>query len=305
MNGVRRVSRTDRPRGKPWGRAALIVALVLVVCCAVPAGALAATNPHITSISPTRGIPGANVTINGWGFGATQGGALVYFLDKTNTAHSAGAAVTWSDTQIIVHVPNPAPNYGAGTVMVWQAGIPWSNETSFTTQNPALWISSLSPTHAAPGATVAINGWGFGALQGSSLVGLWGAPASGIAPPATWSSTKITFAVPAGMATGLHTLYVWVSGPITNLVSLSVDPKITSLSPTRAHPGATVTINGTGFGRTRSTSKVYVGSKAATSYVTWSDTRIKVKVPTVAAGSKPVKVKTKFGTTKTKAFRVL
>jgi RHS repeat-associated protein len=60
-------------------------------------------NPVITSLSTTAGAPGASVTINGSGFGATQGtggGA------STVSFNGATAAVTsWSDAQIGAVVP--------------------------------------------------------------------------------------------------------------------------------------------------------------------------------------------------------
>jgi RHS repeat-associated protein len=60
-------------------------------------------NPVITGLSSTAGAPGASVTINGSGFGATQGtggGA------STVNFNGATAAVTsWSDAQIVAVVP--------------------------------------------------------------------------------------------------------------------------------------------------------------------------------------------------------
>ena len=69
-------------------------------------------------------------------------------------------------------------------------------------------------------------------------------------------------------------------------------PWIGSLQPTRGKVGITLTINGWNFGAHRGTSKVYFGSKAVTTYVSWSATKIKVRVPTLAKGKKLVTVKT-------------
>jgi RHS repeat-associated protein len=72
-------------------------------------------NPVTTGVSPTTGGPGASVTISGSGFGATQGSSSVSFNGGTATAISS-----WSDTQIVVLVPDGA---NTGPVMVTAGGI--------------------------------------------------------------------------------------------------------------------------------------------------------------------------------------
>ena len=62
-------------------------------------------------------------------------------------------------------------------------------------------------------------------------------------------------------------------------------PRIASLSPTRARYGQIVTINGTGFGGARRTSRVVLYESiepGASEYLSWSDTRIRVRIPTGA-----------------------
>ena len=282
----------------------LLAVAAMALMLALPAGALAATTPQVTGISPASGIPGANVTISGSGFGATQGTSGVTFWMLSGFYAAPAPAVSWSDTRIICHVPNTGGNFEPASVYVTVPGVAVSNQVLFTVENPVLWITALTPSHAAPGAMVTISGRGFGAIQGTSSVVLLGAPGSNTAPPSTWSDTQITFAVPAGMATGAHTLLVIHAG-FTNFLVFNVDPAITSLSSTKAKVGKTVTITGTGFGAVRGASRGYFGKKAATKYVSWSDTSVKVKVPTVAKGSRPVKVVTPFGTTATKSFKVI
>jgi hypothetical protein len=91
----------------------------------------------------------------------------------------------------------------------------------------------------------------------------------------------------------------------TLAVRLKIKPAITSLGPTRARRGATVTISGKSFGRARGTAYVTFGSRKCSSYAAWSDTRIKVKVPSKAAyGRVMVKVVTMSGGSNRKAFTV-
>jgi hypothetical protein len=88
------------------------------------------------------------------------------------------------------------------------------------------------------------------------------------------------------------------------LNTLVMKPTIGSLKPTSGRAGATLTITGKGFWGRRGASKVYIGSKAVTRYLSWSATTIKVRVPAIGAGRRVVKVKTSGGTSNTKYFRV-
>ena len=81
-------------------------------------------------------------------------------------------------------------------------------------------------------------------------------------------------------------------------------PVLGALRPARGAVGATVTITGSGFGARRGTARVFFAGKAATRYVSWSATRIKVKVPRLAKGRKTVKVVTAGGKSAAKTFRV-
>jgi hypothetical protein len=73
-------------------------------------------------------------------------------------------------------------------------------------------------------------------------------------------------------------------------------PRITSISPSRGTIGTTVTISGSNFGSSKtSTSYVVFKSTAAVTYKKWTNTQIQVVVPKGAATG-PVKVTTKGGT---------
>jgi hypothetical protein len=94
---------------------------------------------------------------------------------------------------------------------------------------------------------------------------------------------------------------------VANALTLTIvaKPKITGLSPTAARRGATVTLSGTAFGKTRGTSYVMFGAKKCTSYVSWSNGRVKVRVPTKAAfGATKVKLVTKVGASNARSFTV-
>jgi hypothetical protein len=84
-----------------------------------------------------------------------------------------------------------------------------------------------------------------------------------------------------------------------------IKPRIGALRPRRGEKGTTVTISGSFFGARRGTSKVYFGTKAATKYVSWSASKIKVKVPRMSKGRKAVRVKTADGRSNVRYFRVI
>ena len=80
---------------------------------------------------------------------------------------------------------------------------------------------------------------------------------------------------------------------------------IAALRPQHGAVGATVTITGSGFGARRAGAKVFFGGKAAGRYVSWSATKVKVKVPKLAAGKKAVTIVTGGGRSAAKVFTVL
>jgi len=224
-------------------------------------------SPSVSSISPSSGVPGTQVTLTGTGFGAVQGTGSVWLGNKL-----AGSIVSWSDTQVVATVDS---NVASGSASVQQAGT-WSNSLTFTIITPT--ISSISPTSGVPGTQVTINGTNFGSTQGSGQVWLGSTYAGSIV---SWSATQIVATVAANSVSG--NAQVQQSGVWGNQIAFTVtSPSITSVSPSTARAGDSITINGTNFGSTQGTGKVWLGSKLAGSITSWSSTQI---VATVASGS--------------------
>src|SRR5262249_47915656 len=99
--------------------------------------------PTVTSVSPTTGPVGTQVTINGSGFGSSQGSNSVTF-------NSGSASVTsWSDTQIVATVPSTA---SAGPVRVTVGGA-GSNATVYFPGPPPQLTGASPPSGrvATPG----------------------------------------------------------------------------------------------------------------------------------------------------------
>ena len=226
-------------------------------------------NPAITSLSPNTGAVGTSVTVNGTGFGDTQGTSTV----KLNGV--VATVISWSATQIVVTVPNTI----SGSMIVTEGGVASSGVT-FTV--PAPQITSISPTSGVVGTQVTINGSGFGPTSGTNssvnFVGGYGAAI------ASWSSTQIVATVPQGAVTGSVTVTVNTVGSNTNQIFTMPDPVITSLSPNTGAVGTSVTINGTGLGSSQGTSTVKLNGVAAT-VTSWSATQIVATVPNTISGS--------------------
>jgi YD repeat-containing protein len=159
----------------------------------------------ITSISPTAGVQAQAVTINGSGFGATQGTGAVTFKGVPATVTS------WSDTAIGVTVPAGA---STGSVVTWVNSTP-SNGVTFTVV-PAPVISSISPDTSVAGQTVTLTGTTFTATQGA--VTFNGTPAA----ISSWNDTSIVATAPAGVTTG--PVVATVNGQTSNGVTFTVIP---------------------------------------------------------------------------------
>lgn len=227
--------------------------------------------PSITSLSPTSGPAGTSVTITGTNFGASQGDSTVTFNG------TAATPASWSSTGIVVPVPVGATT---GNVIVTVSGLA-SNGAAFTVV-PTPSITGLNPTSGPLGTSVTITGTNFGASQGTSTVTFNGINAGST----SWSNTSITTVVPDGARSG--NVVVTVAGAPSNGVNFTVTaPVINLLSPNSGGFMTPVTIGGTGFGFSQSSSTVSFAGALGTP-TSWNMTSITVPVPTGATSGNVV-----------------
>src|SRR5260370_19849429 len=153
--------------------------------------------PTITSLNPNSGFIGTQVTITGTGFGSLQGSSIVTFNGTSATPTS------WNDTSIVVPVPAGATS---GNVVV-TVGASTASASFTVTAGPL--ITSLTSTSGVTGSLVGINGSGFGAEQGSSVVRFHGTAAqvctsscSVCSGGAGWSNSCIAATVPSSATSG-------------------------------------------------------------------------------------------------------
>ncbi len=227
---------------------------------------LTVVRPTITSISPSTGRAGDQITINGTSFGASQGSGNVWL------GSTYGTVVSWSDTQVVASIVSGATS---GVAQIYQASI-WSNAISLTVVTPH--ITSISPSTGRAGDQITINGTGFGSSQGSGNVWL----GSTYGTVVSWSDTQVVASIVSGATSGVAQIYQ--NGVWSNTISLTVvTPSITSVSPNHGTSGTQVTITGTGFGTTQGGGNVWLGSTYGT-VVSWSDTQVVASVASSATG---------------------
>ncbi len=229
----------------------------------IDSSAFAFTVTNIASVVPAYGPIGTPVTINGAGFGAIAG------VVKFNAATAIVAPGDWSDTAIITTVPDAALS---GTVSVNVSGI-LNTWAGFKVTK----ISAIDRESGPVGMKVTISGEGFGAVRGNNGAYFNALPAAA-ADYFLWSDNSIIVRVPAGASSG--NIKVKIGDLYSNDINFKVST-ITSLVPDYGPAGTVIDINGTAFGAAQGTGRVLYGgvSLASGDIYSWSDTKIRVKVP--------------------------
>ena len=165
----------------------------------------ASTGPVVTSLSTATATAGQQVTINGSGFGASQGSGYVAFSDNgVNWGSPTNSATftidSWSDTAITFTVPSPSgPNnefqVWAGTpasvMVVDNAGaVSDSPELEITpTDNPADYYDNMGISDDTNQSCADYDGDGYSYSQQALT-------AAGLAPGASLSAGGLTYTWP-------------------------------------------------------------------------------------------------------------
>ncbi|MCE2448483.1 MAG: S8 family serine peptidase [Candidatus Latescibacteria bacterium] len=247
------------------------------------------TSPRISSISPRTGRTHTVVTVSGSNFGSSRGSSTVRI---GSVVIPSSALASWSNTQIRFRIPLNTPP-GNLTVRTSQG-----TSNSIRLQITSPYLTGISPTRAQTGDRLTLTGGNFGTRRGTGYVFF----ASNVRPSAadyvSWSNSRIVVKVPARARSG--NVQVTTSNGTSGtkrLVIESASPRITSVSPRRVQYNQGVTVTGSNFGSSRGNSTVRIGSVAipSSSLASWSNTRIRFRVPTnVRSGN--VTVRTSAGT---------
>ncbi len=245
---------------------------------------------HINSLSPSSGVIGTTVTINGTGFTSDNtinfgNGAIMHVSSSNGTTLTftvpsyLNAACYYSYPSCLMPSQQVMP--GSYNVTV-QNGNGTSNPVQFTvTSNPPSTqpaITSLSPSSGSAGTIVTINGSGF---YGNNTVYFGG---SIVSATASSNGQMLSFTVPeyitpcgpgmyctmmARLVTpGNYDVKVINNTGTSNSVNFTVTStnpgttlQINSLNPTSGQIGQTVTVQGSGFDATNNI--VHFGNGAA------------------------------------------
>lgn len=181
--------------------------------------------PQLSSASATTGHIGDTVTLTGAAFTSVT-------AVKVNGVTASSFTIV-SDTQLSVVIPAGAAT-GTNSFSVTNAygttsGLSWGTLPT---------ISSASVSHGVEGAPVTLTGTGF---TGTTAVTFNGTSAGF----AITDDSHITTTVPNGATRG--PIQVTNATSSANTGAFTIDPTITSFSPTTGGAGASVTITGSGF----------------------------------------------------------
>jgi len=197
----------------------------------------APSRPQVDGINPTSAPVQSAITINGFGFGTSQG-------TVTFAGTPAGGIITWSNTQIKAIVPYTAQT---GLVRVIAGGVS-STENVVLTIIPPPHIDSVNPTNGPTGTRVTVTGSDFGSDIGSTHSV---AVAKHDGTIISWSNTQITFLVPADAPIGNDDVTVsnlagtsnGVNFEVTGPLSYSFDLKRIGLDGPKNMTYSSVTTN--------------------------------------------------------------
>jgi RHS repeat-associated protein len=178
--------------------------------------------PVLSSISPTIGLPNAQVILTGSGFGTVQGGTVSF--------NGVAAQIqSWTNSQIIVTAPNGAA--GRGPVVVNWQGV----NSNGITYNYIPTISYLSQSTVSRNyGSFSVVGENF--LPQTGTVTLNGVPISIY----SWSNNSLSLPVPQNNCTGpiVVTTVYGASNPVTLTITGSTPGCMNSNKPPVANAGA-------------------------------------------------------------------
>lgn len=166
-------------------------------------------------------------------------------------------------------------------------------------------IDSLNPLFGPPGTIVTIAGSNFGGSQGSSTVTFGSTPATNVR---SWSTTAIQVVVPS-LSPAMVNITVSTSAGTSNISPFQVTalpslPAISNVVPNSGVARSEITIQGSNFGSSQGSSSVMFGPIPPT-VRSWSDTSIRVVVPSLLPSVQAITVTTAAGPSNPASFTIV
>ncbi|MBL0742930.1 IPT/TIG domain-containing protein [Chryseolinea lacunae] len=227
--------------------------------------------PVVSTLMPSEGPVGTEVSVQGVGFGTTPSSLAVTFNGVKATIKST------TDVLLVVTVPDLATT---GPVAVTVNGTKVTGPVFTVTKKstPAA-ITSLNPSQGPVGTQIRIKGTSFGSIATNLAVTFNGVAADIVSA----YDTELVVTVPALATTGVVVVTVngsVITGPVFTVTETPV--VVSSISPTRGPKETEVTIIGTGFGTNAGENIVTFNGKPAEVTLATATT-LKAQVPVGAA----------------------
>ncbi len=166
-------------------------------------------------------------------------------------------------------------------------------------EKPKPAITSIDPVQGPIGTPVTITGENLASAESASF----GSVTSSLASK---SAVKIETVVPPGLLPGAFTVSIKTDVATSNTISFLVlpsEPEITSIEPAKASVGMNVTLEGKNL---NTASSVLFGAKTISTFISKSDTEVKLTVPEeLSPGALDVTITTEGGTSQKATFTVV
>lgn len=225
----------------------------------------------ITSLEPTNGPVGTEVTLEGTGFVPDE--------DENRVTINGRPAevVEASETELVFEVPRGATS---GPVEVVARDHRRRARDPFRITVPPV-VRRFSPTSGAPGTEVTVYGQNFGSSSQALDVRLGSTECRVLSV----GPTQARVAVPEGASSGPFEVEVRSQGADESSQSFTVYTPLTisEFTPTRGPTGTDVTIRGTGFSPTTRNNIVRIGGRP-TRVTAAGETELRVQVPRGVTG---------------------
>ncbi|HOT95213.1 MAG TPA: IPT/TIG domain-containing protein, partial [Methanoregulaceae archaeon] len=224
------------------------ICLVLVIVAITPT----VTGASVTGISPTSANRGTTVTAYVYGSGFVPGTQVA--LMRTGAAVYATGEVIVSSNVIRCTLAIPASQATGlyGVVVQVPGQTTWNGKANAFTVNaaPAPTVTSISPTSANRGTTITAYVYGTNFQTGTQIAIAGGGTTVYATGETTLNANTVrcTLAIPSTAYIGYYSVYAqnpgtttWVSKTNIFQVRGTTPPTVTSISPTSANRGTTIT----------------------------------------------------------------
>lgn len=220
------------------------------------------TPPELISLSDKQALVGKNITLTGHQFGSAP---VVLFGVATSVV--SATIVSHDDNSIIVKVPYIAPGPTQIRVQTEQGT---TDPLPFTVLQPSPEVVSITPMNGLPGSEVVVTGDFLNRIKSIRFESF-----NAIVKDS--SAQKLTIQIPSNIPRGPSSVSIETQGGLfTSSFIVSGTPQITSLSPLKTRPGASIVIKGVNL----SDGVVLINGRSPDkTQTTVSDTEIRTIVP--------------------------